>query len=103
MFLRETHLTVRNLEFLRVRLGMGSCFRVDRHEYGGGLALLWDSCITIQIRSFSDYHIDAEVLLSDGLSWRITGFYGHLETAFRVHSWALLRRLHHMQDLLGLF
>jgi hypothetical protein len=99
VFLMETRLTFCNLEFLRVHLGMGSCFGVDRHGYGGGLPLLWDSCITIQIRSFSDYHIDAEVLLSDGLSWRITGFYGHPEAALRVHSWALLQRLHHMQDL----
>ena len=81
---------------------MGSCFGVERHGYGGGLALIWDSSLIVHIRSFSDMHINADVQQSDGLWWRLTGFYGHPEVALRVHSWALLRRLHNMTDALWL-
>ena len=83
VFLMETRLQVRVLEFLRVRLRMQGCFGVDRHGYGGGLALLWDSSVSIHIQSYSNYHIDAKVFHEDGQFWRITGFYG----------WELLRRL----------
>ena len=99
VFLMETRLQVRDLEFLRVRLGMGSCFGVDRQGYGGGLALLWDSNLSIHVHSFSSHHIDAEVFPSDGLGWRLTGFYGHPEAVLRARSWTLLRRLHEGQDM----
>uniref|UniRef100_A0A2N9ENE1 Endonuclease/exonuclease/phosphatase domain-containing protein n=1 Tax=Fagus sylvatica TaxID=28930 RepID=A0A2N9ENE1_FAGSY len=47
VFLMETRLPVRSLEFIRIRLRMQGCFGVDRHGYGGGLALLWDSSVTV--------------------------------------------------------
>jgi hypothetical protein len=39
VFLMETRLRVRSLEFLRVFWGMNGCFGVERHwdGYGGGL------------------------------------------------------------------
>jgi hypothetical protein len=99
VFLMETWLELRNFEFLRVRLGMRGCFGVERYGYGGGLALLWNSNVAIHIQSYSNHHIDADVIHEDGLCWRVTGFYGHPERALRVHSWTLLRQLHHSQSL----
>ncbi len=40
MFLMETHLNVSSLETLRIKLGMHGCLGVNRHGFGGGLALL---------------------------------------------------------------
>lgn len=39
--------------------------------------------------------MDVEILSSDGSSicWRLTCFYGHLTTAERYRTWALLRSL----------
>ncbi len=99
VFLMETRLELRHLEFLRVRLGMRGCFGVDRHGFGGGLALLWSSSIDIHIQSFSNHHIDADVIQEDGLRWRATGFYGHPERAMRVHSWSLLRHLYRLRSM----
>uniref|UniRef100_A0A2N9F3X0 Reverse transcriptase domain-containing protein n=1 Tax=Fagus sylvatica TaxID=28930 RepID=A0A2N9F3X0_FAGSY len=65
-----------------------------RHGYGGGLALLWDSSVTVHIQSYSNYHIDAKVFQDDGGCWRLTGFYGHSEVSLRCRTWELLRRLH---------
>ncbi len=93
VFLMETRLELRSLEFLRVRLGMRGCFRVERHGYGGGLAMLWSAPLALNIQSYSDHYIDAEVIQEDGLHWRLTGFYGHPERAKRGHSWSLLRHL----------
>jgi hypothetical protein len=81
VFLMETRLPVRKLEFLRVKLGMCGCFGVDRRRFGGGLALFWDTSVTFHIQSYSPYHIDAHVFQDDGVTWRFTGFYGHPETA----------------------
>ena len=94
VFLMETRLPFRKLELLRVRLGMQGRFGVARQGYGGGLALLWDSRVTLNIESYSQHHIDAKVIQEDGLQWRLTGFYGHPEVALRPRSWELLRRLH---------
>ena len=99
VFLMETQLELRNLEFLRVRLGMCGCFGVERHGYGGGLALLWNSSIALHIQSYSNHHIDANVLHENGMRWRVTGFYGHPKSAMRVHSWALLRQLHRSRSM----
>ena len=55
--------------------------------------------MVVHIQSYSKFHIDAHVFQPDGLSWRVTGFYGHPEASMRSRSWALLRRLHAMGDM----
>ena len=47
VFLMETRLKLRNLEFLRVRLGMQGCFGVERYGYGARFALLRNSSVTV--------------------------------------------------------
>ena len=98
VFLMETCLPIRKLEFTRVKLGMKGCFGVDRERFGGGLALLWDDSVDIQIQSFSKHHIDCWVDNHTGESWRFTGFYGDPDTACHHHSWELLRRLEGMSN-----
>jgi hypothetical protein len=49
VFLMETRLPVCCLESIRVRLGMKGCFKVDCHGYGGGLALLWEEDVSVNI------------------------------------------------------
>jgi hypothetical protein len=98
VFLMETRLPVRKLEFLRVKLSMCGCFGVDRRRFGGGLALFWDASVSLHIQSYSSYHINAYVFQEDGVAWRLTGFYGHPKTALRYRSWSLLRRLHGLSD-----
>jgi hypothetical protein len=93
VFLMETRLLVRKLEFLRIKFGMRGCFGVDRKRFGGGLALFWDDSVTVHVQSYSLFHIDVSVFQDEGVPWRFTGFYGHPETGLRSRSWSLLRRL----------
>uniref|UniRef100_A0A2N9FK76 Reverse transcriptase domain-containing protein n=1 Tax=Fagus sylvatica TaxID=28930 RepID=A0A2N9FK76_FAGSY len=99
VFLMETRLPVRKLEFLRVKFGMRGCFGVNRKRFGGGLALFWDDSVTLHIQSYSLFHIDTHVIQGDGATWRFTGFYGHPEAGLRVRSWALLHQLYALADL----
>uniref|UniRef100_A0A2N9G5C3 CCHC-type domain-containing protein n=1 Tax=Fagus sylvatica TaxID=28930 RepID=A0A2N9G5C3_FAGSY len=64
-----------------------------RRGLGGGLALLWRSSVAVHVQSFSNNHIDADVVMEDGLKWRVTGFYGNPVRGLRGSSWALLRHL----------
>lgn len=49
-------------------------------------------CVTVQ--NFSRIHINAEVQGRGAeLPWKMTGFYGHPETANRPEAWSLLRHL----------
>ena len=80
-------------------MDMSGYFGVDRHGLGGGLALLWNSSITVHIQSYSHHHIDANVVHENGLRWRATRFYGHPKKGLRNHSWALLRHLWSIQNL----
>jgi hypothetical protein len=99
VFLMETRLEVRCLEFIRVCLDMCGCFGVDRHGFGGGLALLWRSSVSVHIQIYFIFYIDADVVMEDKLKWRITGFYCHPKRGLRVSSWALLRQLHDARSL----
>ncbi|KAL0337808.1 UNVERIFIED_CONTAM: hypothetical protein Scaly_2055900 [Sesamum calycinum] len=57
----------------------------------GGLALLWQKSLTVQLQSFGYHHIDATVYPgSEAEAWRFTGFYGIADTARRQDSWDLL-------------
>ena len=99
VFLMETRLFASSLEWLRIRLNMRGCLGVERQGQGGGLALMWDASVNVDIQSYSSHHINAEVRQSDGTQWRITGFYGYPEVALRDRSWALLRHLGTLSDV----
>ena len=94
VFLMETRLHVSSLEILRIKLGMHGCLGVNRHGFGGGLALLWAANVVVHVQSYSTFHIDAHVVQDDGCTSRLTRFYGHLEVSLRSRSWTLLPRLH---------
>ena len=86
VFLMETRLDVRSIEWLRIKLGFHRALGVDR-------ALLWSNEVSVQIRSYSPSRIDAEILPNDGASWRFMGFYGNPDHHRRIESWDLLRKL----------
>ncbi|KAL0293787.1 UNVERIFIED_CONTAM: hypothetical protein Scaly_2575800 [Sesamum calycinum] len=66
---------------------------LDRES--GGLAILWQKSVDIQLQSFSRYHIDVSVRVKESDEWwRFSGIYGEPDTSKRDHTWRLLRRLH---------
>lgn len=80
------------------KLGFDSFFGVDcdidRGGRRGGLVLLWNQNINIDIKSYSSYHIDA--LIRDDSSsecWRFSGIYGWAEDQFKWRTWNLIDTL----------
>ncbi|KAL0430337.1 UNVERIFIED_CONTAM: hypothetical protein Sradi_0659700 [Sesamum radiatum] len=50
----------------------------------GGLALLWNKSLSVQLQSFSHHHINVTVYPEAGSeAWRFSGFYGVADTAQR--------------------
>ncbi|KAH9695348.1 putative reverse transcriptase/RNA-dependent DNA polymerase [Citrus sinensis] len=89
----------KQMEAKRRMLKFENCFVVDRCGLGGGLALLWTSDVSLEVKSYSKHHIDAVILNENGSSWRCTGIYGHPESDQKKHTWSLLRRLAGMSSL----
>ena len=88
------------MEKVKYKLGFSNGLFVSSRGRRGGLALLWSSDIILDIKSYSDYHIDAVIIDSgNGFLWRFTGFYGHPETHLREDSWKLLSFLNSQYNL----
>ena len=51
------------------------------------------------MRTLSKSHIDVIVTEKDGVSWRLTGIYGHIEKLKRIETWNLMRLLHQQVTL----
>ncbi|CAM8950756.1 unnamed protein product [Rhodiola kirilowii] len=92
----ETKLKASDWDTMRVRLGFRNCFSVDRRGLAGGLALLWTEEVTLSILSYSQWHVDAEVMAES--TFRLTLFYGNPRASQRDESWHLLRRLKGRND-----
>jgi ribonuclease HI/exonuclease III len=94
VFLLETKLQAKRIEYIRVRTGFESAFVVDSIGRSGGLALMWKGDINVEIQNYSRRHINAIVRTFDnGPLWKFTGFYGHPVASKRRESWCLLEFL----------
>ncbi len=61
VFLSETRLELKNLDKIRVKIGMHGSQGVERTGTGGGLALLWKEGIQMTNLSHSSAHIDVTI------------------------------------------
>jgi exonuclease III len=97
VFIMETKLLARKLESIKIKVGFTNLFGVDNVGKSGGLALLWNNEVNVEIQNYSRRHINAVVQL-DGVAqaWKFTGFYGHPDTSKRRESWSLLKYLHQL-------
>lgn len=67
---------------------------VEREGMSGGMVLLWRKDVKVSILSYSNHHIDSEVLLpGETNKWRFAGFYGIPKQHLWHWSWDLLRQL----------
>ncbi|KAK3211795.1 hypothetical protein Dsin_016501 [Dipteronia sinensis] len=99
MFLMETKCKQDKMEKWRVKLGYSGMLVVDSVEKFGGLFLMWDDSIVVDLMSYSSGHIDVRIQDKRNKSWRFTGFYGHPAQSQRFNSWMLLRRLAGLYNL----
>ncbi|KAK9984587.1 hypothetical protein SO802_034112 [Lithocarpus litseifolius] len=71
-------------------------------NYGSkdGLAMLWKEGIKVEVKTYSQDHMDAWVEGGwDGGCWHLTGFYGNPDTVKRPESWAKLKYLKGISSL----
>lgn len=88
------------MEKIKYKLGFSNGLFVPSRGRSGGLALLWSSDTNLEIKSFSNNHIDAVITDPiDSFTWRFTGFYGHPVTHLRGDSWKLLSYLNNQFSL----
>lgn len=58
LFLMETRLLKVRFSSLKMQLGFGHGFMVERPGLGGGLIMLWRKDLEVQLHSYSLGHID---------------------------------------------
>ena len=81
VFLIETKAKIRQMERIKCRLGLANGLIVPCVGRKGGLALLWAREVDLEIKSYSQNHVDAIINdVEKSFKWRLTSFYGHLET-----------------------
>ncbi|GKV13708.1 hypothetical protein SLEP1_g24695 [Rubroshorea leprosula] len=66
---------------------------VDSVGRSGGLVVLWTEDVQIHLFTYSQSHIDMEILDLTDLQWHLTGFYGQVEIGRYHESWAVLKSL----------
>ncbi|KAL0462161.1 UNVERIFIED_CONTAM: hypothetical protein Slati_0103700 [Sesamum latifolium] len=94
VFLTETKCSVSQIEILKKGLNLFGC-GVDSRGKSGGLALLWQKTVEVQLQSFSHYHIDVSVRTEESeIWWRFLGVYGEPDVTKWMGFWNLLRRIH---------
>ncbi|KAL0011082.1 hypothetical protein SO802_006190 [Lithocarpus litseifolius] len=94
VFLCETKLPKRRMEGMKRKLGFLEGFIVPSAGQSGGLALLWKKNIKVDIISFTRWYIDVLILDYEvNEVWRLTGFYGQLDTRLREETWKMLEAL----------
>jgi hypothetical protein len=77
-------------------LGFKGCFAVNSDGLSGGIRLFWSSAVEVDLKSFSQGHIDVMVTMIDKdiPQPRLKGFYGAPRVKDRHHSWRCLRTLY---------
>lgn len=100
----DSKLKVREAKKLNQSLGFKNAVWVDCKGDGkrrfGGLGLLWEEDLEIELLSYSQNHIVVKVNESlEGKMWRFTGFYGYPEDSNKNLSWNLLLMLKNLNNL----
>uniref|UniRef100_A0A8I6XX79 Reverse transcriptase domain-containing protein n=1 Tax=Hordeum vulgare subsp. vulgare TaxID=112509 RepID=A0A8I6XX79_HORVV len=98
LFLSETKLDKRRIEWWKWKLGMTSLVVKDYEGKGGGLAMFSKSTLKVNPGMKSRYHIDTEITEEDGFVWRFAGIYGEPRMEARETTWRLLRNIKHHSD-----
>ncbi|XP_042969115.1 uncharacterized protein LOC122301804 [Carya illinoinensis] len=90
----ETKLLTKKFDAVKKKLGCVGCFVVDARGNSGGLTLLWNQEVNLEVLNFTQHHISVLVMHDDGVrKWILTGFYGHPEVSKRSAVWSLLSSL----------
>lgn len=89
-FLMETRLDRDGFGSLCGDLPFPNWLVVKQPDSAGGLALIWNEDVKIDLINFTLNHILVKVIKEDGFEWFFTCFYGWPDANQWAKSWALL-------------
>ncbi|XP_042939417.1 uncharacterized protein LOC122274448 [Carya illinoinensis] len=94
VFLMETKMKKTKAESLRRRLKFEGCMVVESVGLKGGLMMMWDHMIEVEVVNFSVWHISAWIK-EPGCAekWLLTSFYDKPDSSLREVTWCLLSSL----------
>ncbi|XP_060965141.1 uncharacterized protein LOC133034132 [Cannabis sativa] len=81
-------------------LSFDHVFEVPRIGLGGGLLVLWNSDVVVNILNSSSNHVDCIITFNDNISTHVSCYYGSLYIHDKTQSWILLDRLYDNAPLL---
>lgn len=94
VFLSKTMISESRVKNMRWRLGMKGCLAIDNRGRSGGIALLWDENIHVNLLSIGDRYIDVSIKENPHAeSWRATFICGEPRIEDRHRTWEILQRL----------
>lgn len=101
LFLSETKMSANRSQELKGRLRFPNAFGVSCNGLSGGLVIMWKNEVTMELKTYSKYHIDMWVTenTAEAKRWRFTGFYGEPKRSQRKESWTMHRFLRNESDL----
>lgn len=91
VFLIETKCNKHKMEYIRRSLQFDNYFTVESIGANGGLALLWNQDVSLQILSFTRWHIHAIIQTGEFPYCYVFGFYDQPYGSKRESSWDLLQ------------
>lgn len=95
----ETKLNTEKCNRVKRRLKCEGCFVVEPIGKRGGLALMWDNMINVEVLNYSQRHISAWITSEEGkMKWLLTGFYCEFDSSKREEAWNLLAALKPIGD-----
>ncbi|KAK2640566.1 hypothetical protein Ddye_028361 [Dipteronia dyeriana] len=99
IFLIETKSDHYRMEIIKVKLGFPNKLVVNNIGRSRGLCLMWSNLADVSPISYSQFHIDVQIVSHRNVCWRWTSFYGNPDVNERQHRWTLLRGLSRMSNL----
>ena len=95
----ETQLEGSRVEVLVGTLGYDNGYAVISRGRCGGIGLLCNNAINLEILGYSDYHLDCLVLEQGEVQWRLTVVYGEAQTHLRYKTWDTLKNISSSSNL----
>ena len=89
----ETQLQKSRVEGLRFSLGFDFSFAVGSSGRSGGICFFWKNSVNVEIKNYSEYHVDAWVLETGREQWCLSCFYGEATRSLRYKTWNTMTRL----------
>lgn len=94
VFLSETMIRASRVKQLRWRLGLKGCLVINSDGKRGGLALLWNENIQVQLLEQGERFFDVMITEDpEEAPWRATFIYGEPRVEDRYKMWEILQRL----------